>query len=411
MSYNMYQRFSVVCSFLLEGLFEEQGLAIQRFLALFRAKAGVVAVPVHLPGVRSVGELEVEKAADLLPVVGFAQGEELLDAPVEVALHQVGRTEVDPFVLALPEGVDPRVLQKTSHQRDHADALADPFEARFEAANPPDHQLYLHPGLRGQVEFFNDLRVRKGVHLAGDASGLPPFSPLRLPAHQLDEPLTHSQGGDEQFLVLLLLGVASQVVKEIRAILNQSRVVGKVGEVRVEPGGRRVVVAGAEVDVASQATSLAADDEADLGVRLQANDAVGHVYALGLQPARPGDIGLLVEACLQLHEHGNLRLLVTRLRERLDYRGVRPDAIEGLLYRQDVRIGGGGADELDHRGEGIVGVVEQDISLPDRRGNRTSAPDLVRDTRRDRRVQQVPPVQVRKLFEVTQAQGLRHRLD
>src|SRR5918998_543813 len=140
---------------LLKRLFEEQGLAIQRFLALFRAKAGVVAVPVHLPGVRGVGELEVEEAADLLPVVGFAQGEELLDAPVEVALHQVGRTEVDLLVLALPEGVDSRVLQEAPHQRDHSDVLADPFQAGFEAADAPDHQLYAYPGLRCYVELFD----------------------------------------------------------------------------------------------------------------------------------------------------------------------------------------------------------------------------------------------------------------
>src|SRR5918994_5101723 len=148
MSYNLYQRFSVVCSFLLEGLFEEQGLAIQRFLALFRAKASVVAVPVHLPGVRSVGELEVEKAADLLPVAGFTQGEELLDAPVEVALHQVGRTEVDLLVLALSEGVGSRMLQEAPHKRDHSDILADPFQAGFEATDAPDYQLYPYPGLR-----------------------------------------------------------------------------------------------------------------------------------------------------------------------------------------------------------------------------------------------------------------------
>src|SRR5918997_5574070 len=396
----MIYRPRVVRSFPLEGLFEEQGLAVQRFLALFRAEASVVAVPVHLPGVGSVRELEIEKAADFLPVAGFAQGEELLDAPVEVALHQVGRTEVDLLVLVLTEGVDSRVLQEASHQRDHADVLADPFEAGFEAANPSDHQLYLHPGLRRQVELFDDLRVRKRVHLAGDAGRLPLLGPLRLLAHQLDELLAHGQGGDEQFLVLLLLGVAGQVVKEIRAILAQSWVVGKVGEVRVKPGGRGVVVAGAEVDVAPQASSLAADDEADLGVRLQADDAVGDVYTLGLQPARPADVRLLVEARLQFHEHGDLRLLIASVRERLYYRGVRPNPVESLLYRQNVRVGGGSPDELDHRGEGIVGMVEKYVAIPDRRGNRTGAPDLVRDARRDRRVQQVPPVQVRKLLEV-----------
>src|ERR687890_1674168 len=140
---------------LLKRLFEEQRLAVQRFLALFRAEAGVVAVPVHLPGVRSVGELEIEKAADFLPVAGFAQGEELLDTPIEVALHQVGRTEVDLLVLALSEGVDSRMLQEAPHQRDHSNVLADPFQAGFEAADAPDHQLYPHPGLRCQVELFD----------------------------------------------------------------------------------------------------------------------------------------------------------------------------------------------------------------------------------------------------------------
>src|SRR3712207_8944181 len=92
--------------------------------------------------------------------------------------------------------------------------------------------------------------------------------------------------------------------------------------------------------VASEARALAPDDEADFSVRLEADDTVGDMHAPRLEPSRPGDVRLLVEARLQLHEHGYLRLLVAGLRERLDYRGVGADAVEGLLDGEDVGVGG-----------------------------------------------------------------------
>ena len=64
---------------------------------------------------------------------------------------------------------------------------------------------------------------------------------------------------------------------------------------------------------------------------------------------------------LELHEDGDLRLLVAGLRERLHYGGVGPDTIEGLLDGEDFGVVGGGPDELDDRGEGVEGMIEQDI--------------------------------------------------
>ncbi len=74
----------------LERLFEEQGLGVERFLVFLGFDPVVGAVGVQLPGVHRVRKLEVEESADLLAVARLAQGEELLHAPVEVALHQVG---------------------------------------------------------------------------------------------------------------------------------------------------------------------------------------------------------------------------------------------------------------------------------------------------------------------------------
>src|SRR5215207_161924 len=97
---------------LLERLFEEQSLAVQRLFALLRTEANVVTVCVHLPGVGGVVKLEVEEAPDLFAVTFFTQGEELLHAPVEITLHQIGRAQVDLLVLSLPERIDPCVLQE-----------------------------------------------------------------------------------------------------------------------------------------------------------------------------------------------------------------------------------------------------------------------------------------------------------
>ena len=55
--------------------------------------------------------------------------------------------------------------------------------------------------------------------------------------------LPHGQGGDEQLLVLLLLGIAGQVVEEVETVLDELRVVGEVREIRVDAGCPRIVVA------------------------------------------------------------------------------------------------------------------------------------------------------------------------
>src|SRR5918911_2488552 len=107
--------------------------------------------------------------------------------------------------------------------------------------------------------------------------------------------------------------------------------------------------------------------------------------APGLELARPGDVRFFVEAGLQLDQHGDLRLLVARLRERLDYWGVRADTVEGLLYGEHLGVVGGGPDEFDDGRERVVGVVEQDVAVPDGLGDRPRAPDRRRHAGRDRR--------------------------
>src|SRR5918911_5717279 len=111
--------------------------------------------------------------------------------------------------------------------------------------------------------------------------------------------------------------------------------------------------------------------------------------APGLELARPGDVRFFVEAGLQLDQHGDLRLLVARLRERLDYWGVRADTVEGLLYGEHLGVVGRRPDEVDNGCERVVGMVEQDVAVPDGLGDRPRAPDLQRHSRRYRGVEQI----------------------
>ena len=114
--------------------------------------------------------------------------------------------------------------------------------------------------------------------------------------------------------------VAGQRVEQIGHVPADGLVARKERKVRVEAAGDRVVVAGPQVDVALQPVRLPADDHAHLGVRLQPQHAVHHVDALVFKRSRPGDVVLLVEARLDLDQHGHLLAVLPRLDQRVQDR-------------------------------------------------------------------------------------------
>jgi hypothetical protein len=73
-------------------------------------------------------------------------------------------------------------------------------------------------------------------------------------------------------------------------------------------------------------------------MRLQADDAVHHLRAHGLQALGPVDVGLFVEARLQLH-HGHHFLAAPRgLDQQVHQHRLAAGAVDGLLDRQHVRV-------------------------------------------------------------------------
>src|SRR5919202_2683282 len=147
----------------LEALFEQQRLAVQRLLVLPGVELLEGAVGPELPGVDGIGELEFEDAPDLVAVALLAQREELLDPAIQVSLHQIGRSQIDLLFLPLAEDEGARVLQEAADERDHPDVLADAFEPGPHAADATDDEVYPHPCLGRPVERLDDPGIRQRV--------------------------------------------------------------------------------------------------------------------------------------------------------------------------------------------------------------------------------------------------------
>ena len=124
-----------------------------------------------------------------------------------------------------------------------------------------------------------------------------------------------------------------------------------------------MVVAGAQVRVAAQFAVLATEDQHHLGVGLEADHAVDHYRAGLLQAAGQLQVGLFVEAGAQLDHRGDLLAVACRLDQGVDDLRVGTAAVQGLLDRQHVRILGGLAQQVDHRGEGLERVHQQHVEL------------------------------------------------
>ena len=99
----------------------------------------------------------------------------------------------------------------------------------------------------------------------------------------------------------------------------------------------------------------------------ESDEAVDDVHARLLELARPLDVGLFVEARLDLDERHDLLACFCSVDECVDNRRVARGAIQRLLDRENLRVGRGLFDESLHaRRERIVGVVYEDIAFAQR---------------------------------------------
>src|SRR5205085_11089857 len=118
--------------------------------------AGPRAVGGEVPGGDAVVEGLVEEAADLVDGLRGGEGGEDLDAAVEVAVHEVGRTDPRLGLAAVLEPEDPAVLEEPAEDGPHRDRLRQPGHAGPQRADAPGEQLDADAGPGGAVEGVDD---------------------------------------------------------------------------------------------------------------------------------------------------------------------------------------------------------------------------------------------------------------
>ncbi len=199
--------------------------------------------------------------------------------------------------------------------------------------------------------------------------------------------------------------VAGKLVEQLRHILPHHRVAGEQAEIGVLARGLRIVVAGAHVAVAGEAVRLLTNDERELAVRLQPDNAVDDVYAGAFELARPRNVRILVEARLEFDEREHLLAGLCGVDERVDDRRVARRAVERLLDGEHLRVGGRLREErLHRRRERVVRVMQQNVALADRgedvlRAARLDLGDLPVRRRHEGREFQVRPVDAAEFEE------------
>ena len=103
-------------------------------------------VRLELPGTPVVGEHQLDDLGDPGPGLGVLDRDDGLDAPVEVAVHEVGRADVPLAVAAVLEAPDPRVLEELADDRADADPLGDAGHARLQRAGAADDEVDVDAG-------------------------------------------------------------------------------------------------------------------------------------------------------------------------------------------------------------------------------------------------------------------------
>ena len=223
------------------------------------------------------------------------------------------------------------------------------------------------PACEATVQLVDGRLVHDRVGLDPDPRGPARCVVVDLGADPRDEPVADRLGRDEEPLVLGVPREPGEVVEQVRDVLADLGVRGEEPEVLVLPRRLRVVVAGPDVRVAADALGLVTDDERELAVGLQPDEPVHDMAAGLLQLPRPLDVGLLVEAGLDLDDDQHLLARLRGVDEGVDDRGVAGGPVEGLLDREDVRVRRGLLDEPLHGGrERVVGVVQEHVAAAER---------------------------------------------
>ena len=110
-------------------------------------------------GCHVVGQAEFDDLFELFLYTGIVYGSIHFHPMIQVAGHPVGRTDVIVFAPAASENQNAGMFQIAVDDAADFDIFAQIFDAGDDRTVPPYQKPHLDAGLRGFVEFFDDLFI------------------------------------------------------------------------------------------------------------------------------------------------------------------------------------------------------------------------------------------------------------
>ena len=162
-----------------------------------------VTVGQDFPGFGRVGQLNGQDMAELGLESGIEYGKGDLDPVVEVARHPVGRGQKVLGFAGVLKIKDAGVFQKAVDNGNHADIIRNARQSGPQAANAPNDQVDLHPGLAGRVEFFDEGLVNQTVELGNEAGGTAGSGVFDFAPNAADHAVSELGRGDQEVMKVL----------------------------------------------------------------------------------------------------------------------------------------------------------------------------------------------------------------
>ena len=171
------------------------------------------------------------------------------------------------------------MLQETPHHAAHANVVAEAGHARAQTAKTTDNKVNLHTRLAGSIQRVHDAAVLKLIHFGDDASRLSWLGQFNFVLDQLQKALLHGDRRDQQLQVITLATSTCHVIEQAGQVLGDFRIACQQTNVLVQARGFGIVISRADVSVATNAACFLSNDQRGLGVRLESDNAVGHMHS------------------------------------------------------------------------------------------------------------------------------------
>ena len=245
------------------------------------------------------------------------------------------------------------------------DILAYAGNPDLQAADPSHHKIDLHAAGRRVVKGRHDHRIAEGIHLTHNVGRNTLLRVLRLTSDHLQETVLHPDRRHDQAVPSLGLGISGKHVEYGGSVLAVTLVAGKDAAVRIELGCGIVIVSGCKMNIAADACLFSSHHKGNLTVSFKSHKSVDNVAACLFKHLRPYNVILLVKTRLQLNQDRNLFSILRRLGKGRYDRRVAADTVQCLFDGKDSGVFRRLADEIHHRVETHIWMMQENIAFPD----------------------------------------------